>query len=79
MLIPDKMDFKRNAIKNHTSSRGRYNHSKFYLIALKCIKQKLTELPGEILKSALIVDPFHLRTFSVIDIIKHTKNDMRDL
>lgn len=60
--MADKKDFKQNVIleikRLHTSSPGRYYHSKFYLIALKCIKQKLTELPREIYKSAFIVEHF---------------------
>lgn len=48
-------------------------------MALQCIKQKLTELPGEIHKSAFVVELFHLRISSVIGIIKQTKKDIGDL
>lgn len=42
-------------------------------MALNYIKQKLTELPGEIHKSAFTVETFHLRIFAMINIIKQTK------
>lgn len=63
LLMAVKKVFKQNVLleikRLHTSSPRRYYHSKFYLIALKCIKQKLAELPGEIHKSAFIVE--HLK------------------
>lgn len=42
-------------------------------MALNYIKQKLTELPGEIHKSAFRVETFHLKIFAMINIIKQTK------
>lgn len=42
-------------------------------MALNYIKQKLTELPGEMHKSAFTVETFHLRVFAMINIIKQTK------
>ena len=42
-------------------------------MALNYIKQKLTEIPGEIHKSAFTVETFHLKIFAMINITKQTK------